>query len=116
MTGKRLYLQKKDGTLVATQSYKQNNRTMGLNGWYYVVGKSGMPFVQERVDAVVKENFAIILKMGEFVARICDATNYNSKPVLIDPFTAEYEGVVLYRCEEPDIIARVTAFILTQKH
>ena len=91
--------------------------TSVLNGWYYVVPKKGMPFIQERVDNVVQENLATILAKGEYLERICNAfsTGFDQewhKPVLIDPFNAAVNGEIVFTLTEPIMVAKVTAQVL----
>lgn len=91
-----------------------------LNGWYYVVGQDGKPFIQERVDAVVKAHYDNILAKGEYLVRICDATHeYRNemnditvkriKPSLVGLFTVEQDGNVIFELKDPVMIAAITA-------
>ena len=87
------------------------------NGWYYVLEQGKMPYIQERVDSVVYANYQTILLDKMFLARICDANDasgvpFGNKPQLIDPFTAAYDGQVLFHLEEPEMVAQVTATMM----
>lgn len=96
-----------------------------LNGWYYVVPKKGMPFIQERVKATVEENRDKILAAGEYVEYICDVGEilydkdefglYSpNKLKLTTPFSVELHGDVIYTLKNELMIAKVTQIMLTQ--
>ncbi len=102
-----------------------SNELRELNGWYYVVPKKGMPFIQERVDHMVQENFATILANGEYVERICGVHEViksprgiflgeSVKPKLVTPFEVELYGEIVFTLTEPIMVAKVTAQTLLQ--